>query len=96
MPETKTPTFIKVPAGSRPTRCNGPRCGAMIYFVHNPVSGRMVPVTCDVDGGKRPSESKERGQLDAFSSGEALVYDGRGVSHFTDCPDADRFSRGPR
>jgi hypothetical protein len=89
MAETR---FYVVPAGTRPTRCRGSSCNALIYFVANPATGRMTPVDCDVEGGKRPSESKEKGQLDMLSGGEAAVYDGKGVSHFQTCADAEQFS----
>lgn len=76
--------FITVPAGSRPTRCRGASCGATIYYVERPkmrkgqpVPGQTarIPVHCDVPGGATPDSLSE----------------GRGVSHFTDCPDASRF-----
>lgn len=84
--------FITVPAGTKPTTCRGPNCHATMYWARD--GGRAIPVDCDVEGGKRPSESAERGQLDAFSQTEAPVYDGKGVSHFATCPDADRFRGG--
>jgi hypothetical protein len=89
-------TFLTVPAGTRPTHCRGQSCNALIYFVVNPKTGRPTPVDCDVEGGKRPSESKELGQLDMLTGGEAEVYDGRGCSHFLTCSDADQFSGGAR
>jgi hypothetical protein len=67
-----------------------------VYFVSNPKTGRMLPVHADVEGGKRPSETKDVGQLDMLSGGEASVYPGRGISHFQDCPDVDQFTRGAR
>ena len=85
--------WIAIAAGTKPTRCNGPSCGAEIYFVRNPVSGRMTPGSCDVDGAERPSDTKDPSQLDAFA-GEVTIRDGKGVSHFTNCPDAGIFSRG--
>jgi hypothetical protein len=88
------PRFFAVPAGTRPAYCRGQNCGKRIYFIHNPDTGRMLPVSCDVEGGRRPSESKDRGQLDMLVGGEAAVYDGRGVSHFTDCVDVETFTRG--
>lgn len=91
---TKAPTkFYAIPAGTKAARCNGARCGKVIYFVTNPASGRMMPIDCDVDGGKRPSEAKEKGQLDLLTTKETPVHPGRGVSHFTNCPDAGQFTR---
>ena len=89
-PTFRAQDFITVPAGAKVTRCNGPNCGALIYFVRSP-HGRPTPVDCDVEGGKRPSETKDKDQGDIFG-GVAPVYDGRGVSHFLNCPDANLFS----
>lgn len=93
---TKAPTMYAVPAGTRAATCRGETCGMTIYFTVNPATGRPVPINCDVPGGKRPSESKDVGQLDMLTGEEAPVYDGRGTSHFLDCVDADQFGRGAR
>lgn len=93
---TRALVWYTVPAGARPSHCRGTSCNALIWWATNPATGRAVPIDCDVEGGKRPSESKDAGQLDMLSGGEAAVYDGRGVSHFTTCNDADQFSRGAR
>ncbi len=93
MPKQEPRLFI-IPAGTRPSKCNGPSCGATIYWGRNPVTGRAMPLSCDVPGGEPPSESKERGQLDAFSNAEAQVHDGLGCSHFLNCIDAAIFSHG--
>ena len=87
------PQFYKVPAGTRSSRCSGPTCGKQIYFITNPRSGRMMPVDCGVEGGEPPTATKDKGQSDLFA-GEIMVHDGRGVSHFLTCPDAEQFSRG--
>jgi len=86
-------TFYVVPAGRTPTKCRGQSCAAMIYFVQNPATGRMVPVDCDVPDGIRPSDTKDENQLDMLSGGMAAVHDGRGVSHFFTCCDVDMFTR---
>jgi hypothetical protein len=91
--ETKGPRLYVVPAGSRKGVCSGIHCGAPIYWIKSPNSGRPMPISVDVEGGRVPSERADPRQLDAFSQGKGNV-DGRGVSHFTVCPDADRFSRG--
>lgn len=79
-----TPEFITVPKGSKASRCRGNTCGAAIYWVERPkmrkgqpVPGQTarVPVHCDVEGGSTPDDLSE----------------GRGVNHFTDCPDAGSF-----
>ncbi len=84
--------FFKVPAGTRSARCNGPTCGKQIFFIINPRTGRPMPIDCDVEGGEAPSATKDKSQLDAFST--TTGHDGRGVSHFLTCPDAEQFSRG--
>jgi hypothetical protein len=97
MPETteRAVRWITVPAGTRSTTCRGTTCGMRIYFVRSP-AGRIVPVDCDCPGGKRPSESKDVGQLDMLIGGDAQVFNGRGRSHFETCKDVDQFSRGAR
>jgi hypothetical protein len=87
----RAPVFVVVPAGTRCSRCRGPNCTATIYWVRDPSTGRVSPIDCDVEGGKRPSDTKDFGQLDMLTGGEAEVFDGRGVSHFANCVDADRF-----
>lgn len=88
--------FYDVPAGTRPTTCRGPQCQARMYWITTPYGSR-VPVDCDVDGGRRPSETAHRDQADLFAAGGvAEVHDGRGVSHFTTCCDVDLFSRDGR
>lgn len=87
---TRGPEFIAVPAGTRRSQCNGPTCRAVIYFVEHPRTGRPHPVDCDVEGGEHPSEPVDPRQLSL--DGETVrEHDGRGVSHFATCPDADHF-----
>jgi hypothetical protein len=86
--------FYPVPAGTPAARCKGPTCGATIYFITSPKSGRPLPIHCDVDGGRRPSMTNDPTQSDLFDPAGAEVHDGKGVSHFTDCVDVDLFSRG--
>lgn len=93
--EPRAPQFYTVPAGTPSTRCKGPTCQATIFFITSPRSGRPLPIHCDVDGGRRPSMTNDRSQLDAFDGG-AEIHDGRGVSHFADCPDAEPFQRSER
>lgn len=90
----KAQNWISIPAGSRPVPCRGTGCNVPIYFVHNPRTGRMVPVDASVEGAKKPSEAKVvTGQLDAFGAAEE-VYPGRGQSHFLSCSAAAEFTRG--
>ena len=96
MSTARAQKFYTVPAGARPSQCaateRGGSCTAVIYWTTNPDTSRPLPIDCDVDGGQAPSESADRGQLDAFA-GETAVFDGRGVSHFETCPDRDLFRR---
>jgi hypothetical protein len=73
--------------------CRGPNCDRAIYFVTSPKSGSMTPVDCDVPGGRRPSETTDASQLDMLNAGEASVHDGKGISHYFTCSDADMFSK---
>ena len=85
--------LITVPAGSKPVPCTGMQlggsCHRLIFWSIDPRTGRRMPVDCDVPGGKRPSESRDRSQLDLLS-GAVEVWDGRGVPHKQTCPDWDR------
>jgi hypothetical protein len=93
------PLWITVPAGTKPQACRGMEfggsCCKQIYFSVNPRTGRPTPVDCDVPGGKHPSEAKDKRQRDLFA-GDVEVRDGRGVSHFDTCPDAQRFRERAR
>ena len=89
------PRMFSVPAGTPAAICRGPNCGRRIYFTVNPQTGRVVPIDCDVPGGRRPSETKDTGQLDAFA-GEADVHPGNGIAHHSNCPDVEMFRRAPR
>lgn len=81
MAETRWET---VPKGTRAATCQGHRkaggtCRATIYWIERPRVGKpgtaRIPVDCDVDGGATPDS----------------MNDGKGVSHFTTCPDAKNF-----
>jgi hypothetical protein len=85
-------TFIVVPAGTPASTCRGPSCQKRIYFARNPRTGSPTPVDCNVEGGETPSETKDASQLDMLA-GAAGVHDGRGISHFFTCVDAEMFSR---
>ena len=89
----REPEFLVVPAGTKPTECRGPTCGAVIYFITHPKTGRPHPVDCDVDGGEAPSAHKDSRQLGMFDD-IGPPRDGRGVTHFTTCLDAAAFRRG--
>ncbi len=92
MPKTvAAPTMYKVPPGTKSTPCRGSTCGRRFYWIRD-AHGNPKPISCDVEGGKHPSESKDVGQLDLMG-GEAEVYEGFGVLHHSVCPDVDEFKR---
>jgi hypothetical protein len=76
------PTWIPIPALTAPELCTGPTCGATIYKVPHPKTGNTVPVSCAVEGAVVPDPLED--------------IQGRGISHFIDCPDRDQFGRGAR
>lgn len=95
-PATKpSVTFYVVPIGTRPSRCNGENCGKEIFFIMSPKSGRMMPIDCGVEGGRRPDPKPfDQSQLDLLRmETQPEPKPGRGVSHFTTCVDVDRFTR---
>lgn len=72
--------WVKIPAGTRGSRCKGSTCGLTIYFADHPNTGRAHPYDCTVEGGKIPTETE----------------DGLGVTHYSTCPDANQFRRGTK
>lgn len=73
-----------VPKGTEAATCRGHKrpggtCKATIYYVERPRKGKpgtaRVPVDCSVPGGSTPDS----------------LSDGKGVNHFTNCPDAGNF-----
>lgn len=70
--------LIVIPRGLEPVACRG--CGAQIWWAPHPSTGRAHPVSVEYDivpGCKRPTPS----------------LDGAGISHFSTCPQADRFRK---
>jgi hypothetical protein len=56
-------------------------CSAEIYFIPSTVSpGISIPISVEPDGAFGPTETEP----------------GRGVSHFTDCPNAGQFGKGKK
>lgn len=72
--------WFDVPAGTRQAQCGS--CQAPIYWIET-ARGKRMPVDCDVDGGRRPFTGVP-------GDGER---DGRGVSHFATCPNAEEHRR---
>ena len=77
---TKAPQWFTVPAGTPASECRG--CKATVYWIVTE-NDRRMPVNCDVPGGVRPVRF----------GGDAAKDKGRGLSHFADCPNANRFRR---
>lgn len=84
------PTMYRVPAGTKPSICRGSTCNRQFYWIRTAKGPK--PISCDVEGGRKPSEAKDVGQLDLMG-GEAEVHEGFGVLHHTVCPDVGEFSR---
>ncbi len=83
MSGTSEAQWITVPAGTPSAECRG--CKATVYWIVTE-NDRRMPVNCDVPGGLRPIR---------FTGGGATMKDnGRGLSHFADCPQATRFRKG--
>lgn len=81
--EPKAPQFFDVPAGTPSAECRG--CKQTVYWIVTE-AGRRMPVNCDVLGGLRP--------VRFVGGGGAVMKDnGRGISHFVDCPQAGTFRR---
>lgn len=75
--------YFDIPAGVSGVECRGKDCSEEIFWVKNPATGRMVPVSCDLDG-LFPPDSQ---------------HTGRGVNHYHTCPNANDFHKrkgGPR
>jgi hypothetical protein len=93
-------TWFLVPAGTPASRCRGTArggsCSADIYFAENPKTGRLVPIDCDVPGGKRPGPALDPNQGDIFTGPAVEPEHGKGVSHYLTCCDADLFAKGSR
>lgn len=85
-PKAKAPQFYVVPSRARAVECRGEDCTALVYWV----PGIPCPVSCDVDGGRHPDAVEDP------ATGRMQEGDGRGVSHFINCPNASDFSRGSR
>lgn len=53
MPQ-KTPQWYDVPANTRPSECNAPKCKAVMYWITTP-RGAKMPIDCDEPGGYEPT-----------------------------------------
>lgn len=68
-----------IPIPARTPQTHCSSCGQAIYFAPHPATGRPHPISTAHEDAEEPTP---------FS-------DGRGISHFTDCPTADQH-RAPR
>jgi hypothetical protein len=84
--EARTTQWFTVPAGTPASECRG--CKATVYWIVTE-NDRRMPVNCDVPGGTRPIRFPS-------SSGATLMDNGRGLSHFADCPNWERFRKVTR
>jgi hypothetical protein len=73
----------------------GGSCSAVVYWISDDRGYRRI-IDCDCEGGQRPSETKDTGQLDLISGTTAEIHDGRGCDHHAQCPDVELFRRRER
>jgi hypothetical protein len=76
------PQWETIPRGTTPATCRGETCGDEVYWIERKSRNKKtpdrtvrVPVDVDVPGAAAPDS----------------LTDGRGVSHYQLCPDADSF-----
>jgi hypothetical protein len=87
-----TEPLIPIPWDAAPTPCRG--CGEEIYFVTDARTRRPHPVSVACTRCRPPArEQVERDPATGTEHVLAERRDGRGVSHFANCPAADRFRR---
>lgn len=73
----RAPQYFDVPAGTPRAECRS--CHAPVYWIAT-AAGKRMPVDCAVDGGANPFKGVP---------GDGGERDGKGVSHFVTCPNAD-------
>lgn len=87
---TRAPVYFDIPLGTPLSRCRS--CGQPVYFITTK-RGKLMPVSIAAEGCRAPDTFPE-GQLNVFG-GADTPQAGRGISHFSDCPDAQAW-RGAR
>jgi hypothetical protein len=75
---SRPPIRYDVPMGMTPKPCSGPTCGAPLYWLVMPKSGKRMPIDCREEFGGRPPTASASGH---------------GIPHWGTCPDRDRFKR---
>lgn len=84
------PPLIPIPWDTPPAACRG--CGETIYFVTDPRTRRPHPVSVACPRCRPPRrEATVRDPATGAESVVAARRDGQGISHFANCPAADRF-----
>ena len=85
-----TPPLIPIPWDTASAACRG--CGETIYFVPDARTRRPHPVSVACPRCRPPR--RERTERDPVTGTEVVTAErreGRGISHFANCPAADRF-----
>lgn len=77
----RPPKFYNVPTHAQFSVCS---CGVRQYWIETAKGGKM-PVNCAVEGGVLP-------QIVVGEKGAEHVT-GRGINHFEDCPDRERYRK---
>lgn len=84
--------YIEIPWNAQPTPCRG--CGEEIYFVTDPRTRRPHPVSVAGRGCRAPVRGEvERDERTGTERTRIAPRSGRGISHFENCPNADRFRK---
>jgi hypothetical protein len=68
-----------IPIPARTKQTHCSSCGQAIYFAEHPATGRPHPVSTNLEDAEEPTP----------------FADGRGISHFSDCPSADQHRSRP-
>lgn len=93
-----------VPPTTKPSTCGGATCRAKIYWITRKSTAKKyattpahmipvvtIPVDCAVEGGIEPKPTE------ALPNGSwSLTVTGKGVSHYTTCPDHAQFHKSVR
>jgi hypothetical protein len=80
--------FVRVPAGTKPQKCSGPHCDALVWWAFDPAKQKARPIDCRVAGGQIPSEATDTSQLSLLGD-RVEVREGWGLPHFPNCIDKD-------
>ena len=84
--------LIPIPWSTPAATCRA--CGAEVYFVTDARTRRPHPVSVACRTSEPPRrEVVERDERTGTEFVVAEARDGRGISHFEDCPEAERFRR---